>query len=69
VNATRDSREFDIDFEWTPDLIATAPETDPRAGHGSLFTAIREQLGLELVPRQMAIDVLVVDHVERPSAN
>ena len=34
-----------------------------------LFTAIQEQLGLKLEPVKAQADVLVVDGVERPSAN
>jgi uncharacterized protein (TIGR03435 family) len=34
-----------------------------------LFTAIQEQLGLKLVSARAPVDVLVIDHDERPSAN
>ncbi len=35
----------------------------------SLFTAMQEQLGLKLEPMKTPVDVLVIDHVEIPSAN
>jgi len=35
----------------------------------SIFTVIREQYGLELKPGKGPVDVIVIDHVERPSAN
>jgi uncharacterized protein (TIGR03435 family) len=35
----------------------------------ALYTAIQEQLGLKLEATKAAADVLVVDHVEKPSEN
>jgi uncharacterized protein (TIGR03435 family) len=35
----------------------------------SIFTALEEQLGLKLVAARRPVDILVIDHVERPSAN
>ena len=33
------------------------------------FTAIQEQLGLKLVTARAPVDVLVIDHDEKPSEN
>ena len=35
----------------------------------SLFTALQEQLGLQLVSQKVSVEFLVVDSVEKPSAN
>jgi len=35
----------------------------------SLFTAMQEQLGLRLEASRGDVDVLVIDHVERPTPN
>jgi uncharacterized protein (TIGR03435 family) len=35
----------------------------------TLYTLIQEQLGLKLVPAKGPMDVIVVDHVEKPSEN
>jgi uncharacterized protein (TIGR03435 family) len=34
-----------------------------------LFSAVREQLGLRLVPVTVSAEELVVEHIERPSEN
>jgi uncharacterized protein (TIGR03435 family) len=43
------------------------PNADPSGP--SLFTAVEEQLGLKLESGRAPVEVLQVDHVERPSAN
>ncbi len=35
----------------------------------SIFTALREQLGLKLESRKAPVEILVINHVERPSPN
>jgi uncharacterized protein (TIGR03435 family) len=56
---------YDIDLKWTPDGSQTS---DPNAPP-DLFTALEEQLGLKLVATKAPVDVIVVDHVERPTEN
>jgi len=63
---------FDFDIEWTPllPISAAAPSAPPIDPQGPpLFTAIREQLGLKLEPAKQQIDIVVVDHAERPTEN
>jgi uncharacterized protein (TIGR03435 family) len=61
-----DGKKFDFEVTWADDRRAADSTAD--AGP-SLFTALEEQLGLKLVPAKGPIDVLVIDHIERPSAN
>jgi len=59
-------KKFDFELKWTPDEQRAA---DPANAGPSLFTALEEQLGLKLVPSKGPVQVLVIDHMERPSAN
>jgi uncharacterized protein (TIGR03435 family) len=59
-------RKFDFDLRWTPDEQRAA---NPDDAGPSFFTALEEQLGLKLVPSKEPVQILVIDHMERPSPN
>jgi uncharacterized protein (TIGR03435 family) len=59
---------FDIDLEWTPDQALPGAEgLTPAPDAISIFTAIKEQLGLKLEPHKGPVDVTVIDHIEKPT--
>jgi uncharacterized protein (TIGR03435 family) len=66
VDQTGLTDRYDFQLKWTFD--ETRAPADDTAAPG-LFTAIQEQLGLKLDPVKAPADVLVVDHIDRPSAN
>jgi uncharacterized protein (TIGR03435 family) len=67
VDQTELTGRFDLRLTWTPDESQSATQ-DENAPPG-FFTAIQEQLGLKVVSTKAPVNVLVIDHVERPSAN
>ena len=64
--------KFDFNVTWTPDdsqfggHMKVPPSDNPAP---NLFTAIQEQLGLKLEAVKAPADVMVIDHVEKPSEN
>jgi bla regulator protein blaR1 len=72
VDQTGLTGRYDFSLTWTPDNSAQAVNGSSGSGQvlgPSLFTAIEEQLGLRLVPVKAPVDVVVIDHIERPSVN
>jgi uncharacterized protein (TIGR03435 family) len=73
VDQTGLTGRFDFTLKWEPDDSQfnghpppPSPSNDPPPG---LFTAIQQQVGLKLDAVKASADVLVIDHVEKPSEN
>jgi uncharacterized protein (TIGR03435 family) len=71
VNQTGVPGRYDFVLQWAPDNEASSsepnqppPVSDDRP---SLFTAIKEQLGLKLEATKTNVAVYVVDHAEMPT--
>jgi bla regulator protein blaR1 len=72
--------KYDFNLHWTPDEnadVPAGPGGDPNGAGGpapdilgpSIFTAIQEQLGLRLESTKGPVEVVMIDHIERPSEN
>jgi uncharacterized protein (TIGR03435 family) len=67
IDRTGLSGTFDVNLTWNADALSpTATSSDSVA---SIFAAIQEQLGLRLESVTAPIDVIVIDHAERPAAD
>jgi uncharacterized protein (TIGR03435 family) len=64
VDKTNLDGRYDLKLQWTPDDAPATADSSP-----SLFTAIEEQLGLQLKAAKEPVAVLVIDHIEPPSPN
>ncbi|MGO8792121.1 MAG: TIGR03435 family protein [Terriglobia bacterium] len=75
VDQTGLTGRFDFALKWTPDETQFAsfgprPPTPPgEADAPDLFTAMQQQLGLKLDAVKAPTEVMVIDHVEKPSPN
>jgi uncharacterized protein (TIGR03435 family) len=62
LDQTHLAGRFDFDLNW--DTSATGDSRFP-----PIFTALQEQLGLKLQPAKAPAEVIVIEHIERPSEN
>jgi len=78
IDKTGLTGKYDYSLKWVPEWLSasmprmdagSAQTTDARPTGPSLFTALETQLGLKLVREKAPVEVLVIDHVETPSAN
>jgi uncharacterized protein (TIGR03435 family) len=71
VDSTGFKGNFDVSMRWMSDPVSTgnAGRVPTDTTGPSIFTAVQEQLGLKLEASKGPVDVLVVDHIERPSEN
>jgi len=67
VDRTGLKDSYAIELQWARDIAGGAPE--PETSRPSLFTAVKEQLGLRLVSAKLPVRVFVIDGVLRPDEN
>jgi uncharacterized protein (TIGR03435 family) len=70
------SVRWDFTLKWTPDAsqiaLSGGPNPPPPSDADAppdIFAAFQQQLGLKLESAKAPVDVLVIDKVEKPSAN
>ena len=79
VDRTGLTGDYDFTLTWTPEEMPPVPGANgprpspapppPDLSGPSIFTALQEQLGLKLESQKGPVEVLVIDHIERPSEN
>jgi uncharacterized protein (TIGR03435 family) len=62
---------YDFDVHWRVDTNQPAADLTAADSREPLreaaFEALQSQLGLKAVPKKVAVEILVIDHVEKPS--
>ena len=76
VDETGLDGHYDFQLNWTPDEtqfaglgIKVPPPSDKPDAPPDLGAALQQQLGLKLATTKAPVEVLVIDHLEKPSAN
>lgn len=75
IDKTGLTGKYDVSMEWPPEALQSLqmsgapPLSSSEAAPPSIFTLIQEQLGLKLEAQKGPVDTIVIDGVERPSAN
>jgi uncharacterized protein (TIGR03435 family) len=75
VNQTGIKGGYDFKLEYTRDLPPGIPENAQLNGQPldtsgpSLVEAMRQQLGLKLEKTRAPVDIIVIDHIEKPTGN
>lgn len=77
IDKTGLAGNYDFTLEWNPDEGSAPKPVDGAApaataapdARPSIFTAVQEQLGLKLESTKAPVDVIVIDHIEKPTEN
>jgi uncharacterized protein (TIGR03435 family) len=74
VDKTGLTGNYDFALEWADDAGSPHPSDGAAAANApdpgaSIFTALQEQLGLKLESTKGPVDVVVIDHIEKPTEN
>jgi uncharacterized protein (TIGR03435 family) len=76
VNKTGIDGRYDMTMSFTPDLTQFngRPPKIPELADGvdpapDLFLGLQQQIGLKISSEKTAVDVIAIDHAEKPSAN
>jgi uncharacterized protein (TIGR03435 family) len=71
IDKTALPARYDVSLEFAREGLGMKQGVaDPSAAEGpSIFTALKEQLGLKLAPAKGPVDFLVIEHAEKPPDN
>jgi uncharacterized protein (TIGR03435 family) len=69
IDATGLVGDFQVELRWAPEPSSNGVFQQAATDAPSIFTALREQLGLRLESRRGSVDTLIIDSIDRPTAD
>jgi len=69
IDKTGIAGKFDFHFEWPPDPPSVSGDAPQQFDAFDAFSSGLQKLGLRLGSGKGPVEVLIIDHVEKPSAN
>jgi uncharacterized protein (TIGR03435 family) len=74
VNKTGLNGLYNFNLRWTQNQPPyaegfVAADAAPAAPQPALLTALQQQLGLKLEQQKQPMDIIVIDHIEQPTAD
>jgi uncharacterized protein (TIGR03435 family) len=72
IDKTGLANHYDVTLQWPASAggqQATESSSSAESSREMILAAVADQLGLKLEPHEVPMEILVVDHVERPSQN
>ena len=63
---------YDFTLQWSPDANSAGPggvSTNEEPTGPQFISAVKEQLGIKLESKRALVQILVIDHIESPTAN
>ncbi len=69
IDQTGLTGNYDFVVDFTPERAPDAPPHPDMEDGPTFRQALADQAGLKLVPQKGSVEIFVIDHIERPSAN
>jgi uncharacterized protein (TIGR03435 family) len=72
IDKTGLANHYDVTLQWPASAEgqqATESSSAAESSREMILAAVADQLGLKLEPHEVPMEILVIDHVERPSQN
>jgi uncharacterized protein (TIGR03435 family) len=69
VDQTGLSGHYDFELKYDPRPVGTSTDAQTASDYPSIFTALREQLGLRLLDKKILLETIRVEHADRPTEN